>query len=396
MSEENSWRQYKKDLSRQIKANGRCIIFLGVFLSHVVRYESYHKLRRKSSSFSVSSTRPPPLLQRKSSVYMVLDAITVRQRIESLRLSQPGAVGERYSRPSGSLLDHALTLDIESSRSTSSQQHNHLSILTDGLLDINEEGETHILSGTDGEGSLSDGDVSPDLCEREWSEEVLSEVERRTRLRSQTPTQSVLRKGYSLDQLLSACELEEEVLELGRSRSQSMSHLLSSSTLQQWTDDEFRLESDLSTSRLTNGIEERDNSNSLQNGICENGICEQENGLRNESDYPKSRRITHYTTSFSDLASGKVSRPSRQSLPHTYLRKRHTASDEMHLLQLHIAKEEPTTDPAVMLKQYQLLSLGYSVTITSAPYIRTLLDHFETTSDLEAYHYRRSYLLESL
>lgn len=311
-----------------------------------------------------------------------------------MRVSQSG-IGGRYSRPSGSLLDHALTLDIESGRSKNSLQHTNFSILTEernGLLGINEGGETHILSGTDlmnGEGSLSDGDVSPDLSEVEWSQEVLCEVERRARLRSQSQTRSVLRKGCSLDQLLIACELEEEIAELAQSRSQSMPRLLSSSTLQQWTH-EFQPESDLSSSQLTNGIGEIADSNSLQNRVCE-----QENGLKNSSDLPRSRRITHCPTSFSDISS-KISRPSRQSLPFsTYPRKRHTASDEMHILQLHIAREEPTTDPVVLLKQYQLLTLGYSVTITSSPYIRTLLDQFEMTTDLEARNYQRSYLLES-
>ena len=39
----------------------------------------------------------------------MLEARTVRQRIESLRLSQSGGVGGQYSRRSGSLLDHACT-----------------------------------------------------------------------------------------------------------------------------------------------------------------------------------------------------------------------------------------------------------------------------------------------
>ena len=41
-------------------------------------------------------------------------------------------------------------------------------------------------------------------------------------------------------------------------------------------------------------------------------------------------------------------------------RKRHTASDEMDVLQLHMAREQPSLDPVIMLKQYQVLSLGYS------------------------------------
>ena len=74
-------------------------------------------------------------------------------------------------------------------------------------------------------------------------------------------------------------------------------------------------------------------------------------------------------------------------------RKRHTASDEMDVLQLHMAREQPSLDPVIMLKQYQVLSLSYSMKLTSSPYIRSLLSSCKPAT--ETYNYRRSYILES-
>ena len=74
-------------------------------------------------------------------------------------------------------------------------------------------------------------------------------------------------------------------------------------------------------------------------------------------------------------------------------RKRHTASDEMDVLQLHMAREQPSLDPVIMFKQYQVLSLGYSMKLTSSPYIRSLLSSCKPAT--ETHNYRRSYILES-
>ena len=54
------------------------------------------------------------------------------------------------------------------------------------------------------------------------------------------------------------------------------------------------------------------------------------------------------------------------------LRKRYTASDELDVIQLQTAREELTSDPSVLLKLYQFLSLGYSARLTSSPYIREI------------------------
>jgi hypothetical protein len=79
---------------------------------------------------------------------------------------------------------------------------------------------------------------------------------------------------------------------------------------------------------------------------------------------------------------------------HRQLRKRYTTSDELDVIQLQTAREDPNSDPTSLLKLYQFLSLGYSVRYTSSPYIREILSDCKTTS--EAQNYRRSYILECL
>ena len=95
----------------------------------------------------------------------------------------------------------------------------------------------------------------------------------------------------------------------------------------------------------------------------------------------------------SDAARGnKTTRSSVAVSPRRRLRKRYTASDELDVLQLQVARDESSSDPAILLKMYQVLSLGYTLRFTSSPYIREILSNCETPS--EAYNYRRSYILE--
>ena len=90
MSEEGGWVAYKKEITRHMAENTHFIIFLGVFLSHVVRYESYRQLKRTSRS--ASNTITPHMLPecKISETFTVLEAITVRNRLKSLRRSQQG------------------------------------------------------------------------------------------------------------------------------------------------------------------------------------------------------------------------------------------------------------------------------------------------------------------
>ena len=78
------------------------------------------------------------------------------------------------------------------------------------------------------------------------------------------------------------------------------------------------------------------------------------------------------------------------SVPHT--RKRFTASDEHHVLQLQLARDEVSKKPSAMLSQYQVLSLEYSLKFNSRPYIWMALQNCQPQS--EAVLYKRSYKLE--
>ena len=78
------------------------------------------------------------------------------------------------------------------------------------------------------------------------------------------------------------------------------------------------------------------------------------------------------------------------------LRKRYTASDELDVIQLQTAREEPSSNPVTKLNLYQFLSLGYSVRFTSSPYIREIISSCCLTASTEAQNYRRSYTLEGV
>ena len=81
MSDEGSWREYKREISRHISTHSTCVIFLGVFLSHAVRYDSYYELKRSSRLINPVSTC------KKMSVcetFTVLEAVTVRNRLRRL------------------------------------------------------------------------------------------------------------------------------------------------------------------------------------------------------------------------------------------------------------------------------------------------------------------------
>ena len=66
--------------------------------------------------------------------------------------------------------------------------------------------------------------------------------------------------------------------------------------------------------------------------------------------------------------------------------KQHTVSDEMAVLQ-------PSLEPVIMLKQYQVLSLGYSMKLTSSPYIHSVLCSHKTATEI--HNNRRSYFPKS-
>ena len=53
----------------------------------------------------------------------------------------------------------------------------------------------------------ANGDVSPDLPELDWAEEVCWELE--ADMRTQSQAHSFMKKSHSLEQLLQACQLNE-------------------------------------------------------------------------------------------------------------------------------------------------------------------------------------------
>ncbi len=73
VSEENNWAQYRCELQRQLATGSPCIPFLGAFLTTIVQKESYDQIKSKRSVDT-----------NCESMYTVLEAITVRHRLEKL------------------------------------------------------------------------------------------------------------------------------------------------------------------------------------------------------------------------------------------------------------------------------------------------------------------------
>ena len=346
--------------------------------------------------------------------FTVLEAITVRHRLESLRMSQSG--GGRYS----SSHDQLLTLDdIDEERDRCKISRNKTILtkqasVTDGLVD-DDEGQGQLRerlvllsnsSDADEDSKESDGDVSPD---HEWSQEVCREADRRTRSRSRAL--SLIKRGRSLEQLLQVCQLDEQTL---YTRSRSVPKLLSSGTLQVWMDESKLEMKDCGTcshpfphltteSAASNSHSGFAHMDTKENGLTEETECsESENSPSHNqcTNTPHTVCLTRYKhVTPNERSRSVIERNGVTYTPKTSLtapqrlRKRHTATDEMHVLQLHLARDKPSSDPPIMLKQYQVLSLSYSMSITTSPYIRELLDKCKTTT--EAHNYRQSYILES-
>ena len=72
MSEECNFQLYHKDLKQTLAANISCVPFLGTFLTTVVQQDSYSQMTPKKQSALLDT-------------YTVLDAITVRHRLEKLQ-----------------------------------------------------------------------------------------------------------------------------------------------------------------------------------------------------------------------------------------------------------------------------------------------------------------------
>ena len=81
---------YKREIAKHVSSNTTCVIFLGILLSNVVRYESYQQLKRTSQL-----SNPPPLVKKLSvcKTFTVLEAITVRNRLRKMSRREGGRKG---------------------------------------------------------------------------------------------------------------------------------------------------------------------------------------------------------------------------------------------------------------------------------------------------------------
>jgi hypothetical protein len=281
----------------------------------------------------------------------------------------------------------------------------------------------------------SNGDVSPDLPDSvEWSTDVCREADKRicSRRSLSSTHRRMLRRGRSLERLLEACRIDDDddfdgalsrgdtVVCLSRSLPRLPSFSLGSADSLCTSDESVTphvsavtlnskfsgiscdTESEFSGHSSTEGLhlksstfETDENSETFARDVkmakSASAISSRErSGADISENFEPSEAVT--IRKKSSYASSDGMRHSTQNSKRP-LRKRHTASDEMHLLQLQVARDEPSSDPAVSLKLYQVLSLGYMLHFTTSPYIREILNKKEV--NCEAHNYRRSYTLES-
>ena len=89
---------YKREIAKHVSSNTTCVIFLGVLLSNVVRYESYQQLKRTSQL-----PNHAPLVKKLSvcETFTVLEAITVRNRLRKMSRREGGRKGGERGRGGG-------------------------------------------------------------------------------------------------------------------------------------------------------------------------------------------------------------------------------------------------------------------------------------------------------
>ena len=260
--------------------------------------------------------------------------------------------------------------------------------------------------------------LSPDDEDLTWSKEVIEEVERKMKnIRVVAP----VKRGRSLEQLLQVCQLDDDSKYPLYSRSVSMPKLQSCSGLhagQHLTGcEDVGPSSEVEPTILTNGdivSAEGVVNGSFKDGedvLCQHNIIETDGtdewgSPPSNNDQAESYQLTtncrpgensltvdeHRGNSHSNGGRHPEDRASYISLSTPHARKRFTASDELHVLQLQLARDEVSKKPSAMLSQYQVLSLEYSLRFNSRPYVWMVLQNCQPQS--EAHLYRLSYKLE--
>ena len=84
MSEDNNWKLYRDEIDNRLKTQAPLIPFLGVFLTTVALSQEAEGLARAASS----RERLDSQKRRRDSLYenyVILEAITVRKRLQKLR-----------------------------------------------------------------------------------------------------------------------------------------------------------------------------------------------------------------------------------------------------------------------------------------------------------------------
>ena len=372
MSEEYSWRNYNQEISMNISNGTPCIIFLGVFLSYVVRYETLNKLKKgRKSRESLKGEKKFSMNES----YTVLEAITVRHRLQKIS----GSFTTSFSMDSD-IEEEGEPATILTENDDESSDHDDSG--------VHEEGHTWILPKNDRpplQKAYSQHSEHP-ILEPTWSKDVLRQVDSLN-----TP----LKRGMSLEQLLDACQDIEDESTIVLTRSHSMPEISDDlEPLQQ------HFESEAGQASPSGNASSSHSANCAEDEFVPTIQTEVISAEASAADTTPDDNERGSTSSSECVSSGSEDRvhlgslrqASTSSLQVHHVRKRHTTSDEMHTLQLHIAQSTPSKEPEAMLSQYQWLSLSYSSRFTSSTITRAMLETSKPNS--VAVNYKRSYMLE--
>lgn len=98
MHEDNNWSTYRQEIEKKQRSNSSFVPFLGVFLTTAAFYQTASTSARSFSMLEQRRERAADIVDKKVSVeesnmyetYHLLEAITVRQKLEKLRESSIG------------------------------------------------------------------------------------------------------------------------------------------------------------------------------------------------------------------------------------------------------------------------------------------------------------------
>lgn len=347
MSEECNFNLYHQDLEHTLAANIPCIPFLGIFLTVVVQHDSYTQMSSKNMS-SKNMRRQSTLLE----TYTILDAITVRNRLEKLRW---WSSIDFHSPP-----ESPVVLENDGSSETILSGAVQNGVLNDSISSLHSIPESKVQHEN---ASSGNGLIPPYSTTKPAKPPVLKQLGKTQAVNLDTQADNMSSPAVA--------SVSNNPLNSSLSENKAKVELMSRSL-------ECLMEACLDESSPTDAQMCSTLSSSLTNlgSSCDDGIDFLQDSAT--PDLP-----TWVTSDY--CADPTHSLPLMSQPPKPYLRKRRTTPD---VWRLHVCQADYSSSPLDLLDRYQFLSLGHYVQLSSKPEIRAMLDCPHNT---EGQNYKLSY-----